>query len=542
LRASLHDHVVDNVLFPHDPVAMAPTILAALGNIFPPQAGGFVVGPMLEIGWGSPISFVTAKVGVVIVLPDPKVVLVGALRVALPAPEAPLVDLRAELYGEITPDHLLFLVSLAGSKVAGFPITGDFGLLIGFGDNPEMAFSAGGFHPHYRPPGELAGMQRVSVDLSPPSLLVMRTEAYLALTSNSFQLGCRVQMSAEVAGVGAEGHLQFDAIVRWTPKFSFEIDLTAGVSLFAFGRSFASVDLHLHLEGPGPWVARGSASISILFFDIDFDLPTIAWGSGDNTPPHAVSPQELVQKALGLPSAWAARLPPDVDTFVRLRPAKSDAGLVVHPLGAFEVRQQVVPLETKIDRIGGNPVSEHRVNLGPPVIGTGGVSVPPAAVSHATDLFAPGEYLNLTDDQKMARPGFEPFPAGLALNGADAEKFGTAVDTDYAWETVYPHEAGLGRIFKEAVQFTAGVTVAALRVGPAGKAVVKNENPYTIARPKVALAAPGQVRVASVRDLGSVAGAPAGPMTTTAAAEVAADLVAANASLAGQVQLVGAGA
>ncbi len=523
LRQGIRDHTTDTLLFPKDPVASAPTILDLLRTIFPTRPGGFVVGPLLELGWGAPVSFVTARLGVIIVVPDPKVILMGSLRVALPLPDAAIVDLRAELYGEITPDHLLFLVSLSGSKVAGFSLAGDFGVLIGFGRDPDFAFSAGGFHPAYPPPGELAGMRRVSVDLSPPAFITMRAEAYLALTTNSFQLGCRVEVRAEVAGVGAEGHLQFDALVLWAPRFSFQIDLSAGVSLFAFGESFASADLHLHLEGPGPWLAHGSASLSFLFFDVDFDLPTISWGDADNPPPDPKSLQKLVQEALSLAGAWAARLPPDTDHLVRLVDlGPHPAVVVVHPLGALEARQQAAPLETTIDRVGRNPVTEKRVNLGSPTIGAN-PALPVKAVSSTQDLFAPGAYLDLTSDQKLSRPGFEPFPSGLVMAGADTDQFGAASAVSYQWDTVFPTDpvSGLKRA-RLRMPFTAlsGSHGAILRAGPAGSSATANHNPYVVAAQPVTMAHHGAATVRSVRDLSIVAGAPAGPLTTTEAARL----------------------
>ncbi len=483
-----------------------------------------MVGPLLELGWGAPVSFVTARLGVIIVLPDPKVILMGSLRVALPLPDAAIVDLRAELYGEITPDHILFLVSLSGSKVAGFSLAGDFGVLIGFGHDPDFAFSAGGFHPAYPPPGELAGMRRVSVDLSPPAFITMRAEAYLALTTNSFQLGCRVEMRAEVAGVGAEGHLQFDALVLWAPRFSFQIDLSAGVSLFAFGESFASADLHLHLEGPGPWLARGSASLSFLFFDVDFDLPTISWGDSDNPPPDTKSLLTLVQEGLSHAGAWAARLPPDTDNLVHLIDLGPDSKIVVvHPLGALEARQQVAPLETTIDRVGRNPVTENRVSLGSPLVGGN----PAKAVSSTTDLFAPGAYLNLTSDQKLSRPGFEPFPSGLVMAGSDTDHHGTASEVSYQWDTVFPRDPVTGlKLLRMHMPFTALASChdVILRAGPTARMVAATGNAYAVTPQPVALAHPGTATVRSVRDLTAVAGAPAAAMTTTEAVQVLADL------------------
>ena len=78
--------------------------------------------------------------------------IIGRVRIALPAPQLPIVDLRATVYGEITPDHLLILVSLDGSRIAGFTVGGDIGLLLRWGGGAEFAISAGGFHPRYDPP------------------------------------------------------------------------------------------------------------------------------------------------------------------------------------------------------------------------------------------------------------------------------------------------------------------------------------------------------------------------------------------------------
>src|SRR5205085_10849426 len=146
---------------------------------------------------------------------DPKLILLGLLRVTLPAPQLPIVDLRADVYGEITPDHVLITGSLDGSRMAMMPMSGDIGVLFAFGSRPEMALSAGGFHPAFHPPRELIGMRRLTADLSPPSFITLRAEAYFALTTNSVQLGAWIELRGEVASIGAEAHLGFDAIVLW---------------------------------------------------------------------------------------------------------------------------------------------------------------------------------------------------------------------------------------------------------------------------------------------------------------------------------------
>jgi len=435
LRARMAEGTLDALLFPSDPVASAPTVLAGLREVLPEREGGFVIGPTFKLGWGSPVPLLTAKLGVLVALPDPTVVAIGALRLAVPTPDAAVVDLRAALYGEISSEAVLITARLDGSRIAGYPLAGDFGFYASFGERPQVALSAGGFHPAYsdRPP-DLASLKRLSVDLSPPAIFSLSAQAYVALTSNSFQLGARVDLRAVVGPVGAEGHIQFDALVLWSPRFAFVAEISAKVALQAFGQTFCAVGLRLQLEGPGPWKAQGTASVSLLFFDVELDAGPVVWGEGTSLPAAPVSPQELVHAALSDPGAWLGRLPAGGEEAVRLVPAGEEERRLVHPLGSFEARQKAVPLETAIDRVGRHPASERRVNLGQPELG----GVPVAAVSETTDLFAPGEFLDLSEDEKLSMPGFRELPSGLRLAPGAGRAHGSPLAAESSWHTVYP--------------------------------------------------------------------------------------------------------
>ena len=56
LSQALSAGSLDAVLFPDNPVANAPQIFNTLRTLFPFKAGGFIIGPMLELGWGPPAS------------------------------------------------------------------------------------------------------------------------------------------------------------------------------------------------------------------------------------------------------------------------------------------------------------------------------------------------------------------------------------------------------------------------------------------------------------------------------------------------------
>ena len=246
LRKGIREGAVAMLLFPEDPVASAPKILDRLAQVFPPQPGGFVIGPMLELGWGSQAGFVKARLGVVLALPDPRIVILGALQIGVPSadidPKLRIVDLRAEIFGEITPDYFLLIVSLAGSKIAGISVSGDIGLLIRWGGGAAFALSAGGFHPKYTPPPELGDLKRIALQMAPPvPILKVRAEAYFAVTGNSIQFGGGVWFSADLGVVSGEAWLTVDALFQWAPRIYFVFLVECGVTIKAFGATVAGV-------------------------------------------------------------------------------------------------------------------------------------------------------------------------------------------------------------------------------------------------------------------------------------------------------------
>lgn len=479
LMAGIHDGTADALLFPDD---LGRVDRGLLEKVFPADGGTVAVGPAFKLGWGRPLSLLTAKLGVILVLPDPKVVLLGALRVAVPSAALPIIDLRASIYGEVTPERVLVLVSLAGSRLAGFGLSGDLGLLFGYGAEPRFAISAGGFHPGYRPPAELSSMRRLAVDISPPVLLSLRAEAYVALTSSAFMLGARVEVSIDFVVADAHGFLAFDAIVQWAP-FHFELDIRAGISVRVLGETFAGVALALHLEGPGRWVAHGTATLQLLFLpDIDLEVGPLTWGTSADPPPAVESPLLLLREELARPESWQVLPPAGTEQLVTLRGGSAnDGALFAHPLGGVGVRQRAVPLGSHIDHIGGHPVSEHLLALGEPTIGDG---QRPATVDPVSELFASGLFLALTDDEKLSRPAFASYPCGLTAGGFGGTPYGPHRETEYRWETSYPNRPELAPNPElapdpegDVVGFDRSEVPHILSVSPVGRHLA-NGNPY----------------------------------------------------------------
>jgi hypothetical protein len=281
------------------------------------------------------------------------------------------------------------------------------------------------------------------------------------------------------------------------------------------------ITINLHLEGPSPWRAHGNAEVEILWWTVPIDVGPYTWGDDDNPPPDPADPRQLVHAALHHnPGSWQALTPPEADEVVRLLPARpSDTEVTVHPLGLFDVRQHAVPLETVITRVGANPVPEgqRRVFFGVPKAN----NTAAGAVSQVTDLFSAGNFLDLTDDQKLSRPSFEQMPAGARVRppGETAEH-AAARQVELRYETFVADDDSLFKLRSVAIldSFFAFAAATTLASGAAGRSELRARTRYSTEPDPIALADAGESVVRSKVTLdAAVAGK---PMTYTQAAEI----------------------
>jgi hypothetical protein len=517
LQAGIGNGALDRILLPDNPVAQAPAIISTLRAVFPPQDGAFLVGPAVEVGWGRPVSFLSLDLAILLLIPDPAIRLLGRGRVTLPAPELPIVDLRAAIYGDLSAERISLRGSLAGSRLAGFPLAGDMALLVQRGDDAELAVTAGGFHPQYRPPRGLEGLQRLSLDLGPPAGLRMRSESYFALTSNSVQLGAQVQIAAVAGPVEAEGHLGFDALIRWEPRFLFVLDVGVGVSIRFEDATIAGIDVALHLEGPGPWRAHGTGSFTFLLIHHDFDVGPFEWGDEDNPPEPVEHPSWRVAAQLADAASWRSHTLDGAESLVRLADTASADTILVHPLAAFELRETVAPLDTRLDRFGAAAIApgEQVLSLVDPKLGP----IPDPACSVVTERFSAGEFMNLTDEQRLSQPGFEELPAGLRLASA-APTFGPVAPTEVRYRTIV-RNADCGAPGDDPdswdraapSRFVAGIVA---RTGAAGRSSLRSAVPVVDPAP-LRLADAAHVEIRSADDLTKLFGDPGETLTVSVA-------------------------
>ena len=437
MRAGLKAGALDAILFPKNPVADAPRILSTLQTIMPPRKGQFIAGPVGRIEWGVP-TVLTIELGILLELPSPtRLLILGQLFALLPTEKKALLQLRMDALGVVDFDRNEISIDavLYDSRILAYTLTGDMALRARFGNNPTFLLAVGGFHPKFTPPAGFPKLERTALTLNKGDSARLRFESYYAITSNTAQVGAHLELLVRAGGFSVDGHMGFDALFQFSP-FSFIVEIKAGVTLKWHGHTLLGVDLEFTLSGPSPWHAHGKATFKIWRFSksVSFDH-----SFGDDAPPPALpsaDPLPELLQALRDPRSWSSRLPPASASLVTLRNQPGVDGVLVHPLGELSVRQRVVPLGITIERFGNTTPSGDR-SFTLQVLDQHGNPTNSAPV---LDHFAAGQFLELSDSERLRRPSFELMEAGRSFGGGlsfggetDASLIGVS-DMDY--ETV----------------------------------------------------------------------------------------------------------
>ncbi|MEO7853546.1 MAG: DUF6603 domain-containing protein, partial [Rubrivivax sp.] len=442
LSTGLATGSLDSFLFPQNPVANAPQIFNQLRVIFPFKAGGFIIGPMLELGWGTP-SLVTARVGLLI---EPsQFVFVGQVIVQLPTlldKDLALLYLQVDFAGGVVfdPLQIWFDGVLRDSRVLFISLHGQFAFRASFGDKPSFIISAGGFNPRFTdlPPGLPSPFQRIGADFS-IGIVGLNFEGYFAVTSATVQAGSSMRVWGDVGIASFEGGFEFNAIIYLVPKFRFETDIRIFAGVEVFGIDFASVEIYGLLAGPGRWHIVGRATVHTpwplpnFHFNVDE-----SWGEDRATTVRKLSLVGELRKELESVSNWSAQLAQAGDTFATFakQAAPVDPNtpqpLLAHPNAVLQFVQKRMPLAKKLDKLGSDSIEGERsiaidtLRFGPVV------KTPDKALS---DNFPTAQFIEMSEDDNLAKPSFDRFTSGCE-SGQRAYTFDAAIAQPFDYEEV----------------------------------------------------------------------------------------------------------
>jgi hypothetical protein len=411
LRSAVINHTLDDILFPPNPIKDAVRIINSIKTIFPPCEGHYVFGPMVKIIWGGALPLVQFEVGIFIELGGPvRIALLGLAHSALPDPALPLLSINVQVLGFIDfgNETLAIDASLYDSRLLQYTLSGQMALRANWGENPDFALSVGGFHPRYSPPANFPSLERLMVAMGAGDFHVALT-TYFAITTNTLQLGAQVSLAAEIIGFSVEGGYGFDALIIFSP-FSFDVDIGAWLTISLDGSELASLSAKLNLTGPNPFHIEGKVKIEIWFVSVKIPIRATF---GDKEPENQISASPLAELTSQLKDARNVRFELPAWASADLIFAK-EAQTLLDPLGDIIISQHAVPLETQLDKFGGGTPPEGERILSVNARDEAGSLLNPPTV---TNQFAPAQFKDMSDDEKLSAPPFEEMPSGIRLSG-----------------------------------------------------------------------------------------------------------------------------
>ena len=414
LRTGLKNHTLDSVMFPKDPIRNAPQIISNINRVFPASRGSHLFGPMLQISWGTP-PLITANLAVVFEIGARRRLLILAqVSAILPRADNELVRLQMDAVGILDFDQgtASLDASLHDSRLLRkFTLTGDMAMRLNWQGSPNFALAVGGLHPAFNPPPGFPKLERIAINLSSGDNPRFRCEAYYALTSNTIQFGARAELFASAAGFSIQGEIGYDVLIQLDPFF-FIAEFQAQLQLKRGSTNLFKVRLEGSLTGPRPLHIKGKATFEILWWDVSirFDKTLVEGEKPPGPEPIVVLPRLL--EALGNTGNWVTQLPATQRQVVTLRPRTSaPTDVFLHPLGSLTIKQNVVPLDIDISRFGqGAPSGVTRFTITRVSVGTNDEKK-----DAVRDFFAPAQFLEMSDEEKLSRPSFEQMDAGVEI-------------------------------------------------------------------------------------------------------------------------------
>lgn len=425
LRDGVKNNSIDNVLFPDDPIKNIAEIISDLETIFPVQEGRYVFGLMGLIGWGEykipdqPVkSLITMEIGLMIEVPKPvRIAVLGVIKSILPTDDNDIVKLQVNFVGTIDFEakYITFDASIYESNFLTFTLAGDMAFRLKWGDEPNFLFSVGGFHPSFTPPPlNLPTMDRLIINFLAEENPRLTLSTYLAITSNTLQFGALLDFYYKITdNIQVVGALGFDILIQFSP-FYLRAELYAMLAVLYKKNAVLSVSLYGMLEGPKPWHVQGKAEFVFLKLNFKANFDKTFGDEGVVILPD-INVMPLLTDAANNTANWQGVFPTESNLSVSLKEqADSEVAIILtHPNGSLRFEQKVVPLNMSINKFGKQtPVDYRHFSL----------EMIDFTTNTTKEFFAPAEFVDLSDNEKLARKSFEKMDAGISVTDSKRYK------------------------------------------------------------------------------------------------------------------------
>lgn len=451
IREKVKGDDFDRVLFPEDPINNVHSIIASLDSIFPIQEGQYSFGIMGKIGWGTP-KLIDIKAGLIFQVPRFKMAIIGTAKSEIvrtsksedgEEPEA-IVLLRIQIsfaaWVEPKKSLLRFDASLFKSEILGKKLTGDAALRLRGGDDPYFMITVGGCHHDFEPPKGLGleKLNRIEIAFKPESIdLDITAQFYVALTSNTLQVGAELTAAYDGPGITIEGGIGFDALFQFRPIY-FKVDAWGYVTVHAWGFS-GGVKVKGSIEGPYPFSFSLYVTVSFGPGSKDFRIPTFTIGRKAREERPTIDVLKELREVIEDDRSWSPVLLDRTEVLVSLRDRRkeftgeedTEAELIVHPFGGLKIDQDRVPLGVILQRFGHHqPEGYNFFSL----------TIPgeEEKTEHLEGFFAPAQFFEMKREEQLTRPSFEKMNSGLQIRDFQELQTGSRIlAKEVRYETEY---------------------------------------------------------------------------------------------------------
>jgi hypothetical protein len=148
----------------------------------------------------------------------------------------------------------------------------------------------------------------------------------------------------------------------------------------------------------------------------------------------------------------------------------------VHPVGVLNVREKVVPLDLQISLYGNaTPSDGNYFSISDVVVNTTDEARQPIQ-----DYFAAGQFLMLSDADKVSAPSFEKYDAGVSIGSAGIVT-GSDSPRTVVYEERYIDDYNAFSRFTRLYAMPASVHASLVRMGAAAASPLKNSGTFKFA-------------------------------------------------------------
>ncbi len=505
VQSEMRSPGLKNILFLEDPIVNINRIVTDSGRYFPIAPDKSLFGLSMIIGYGKP-TLLTLKLAIIFAKPDKNILIPGYLELDLPK-KSKILHIEVNFLAIIDRQegYFFFRADMVNSKIASFKLTGSLVFATDFGSNNGLfVLSVGGFHPSYKDqpeipslPNAFTGLDRLRLSFWDEGENHLYCEAYLAFTSNSIHYGVHAFLHVEgPMGFNIDGHYGYDVLVERDEDENIKIEASIEARIdFRHGEDvLAGVSLNATYTGPTPHKLEGKAKLRICWF-LTVSIP-FCWTCGD--PAQEVSERrtdllDLLLEQLEDIRNWRSEIPDFQHLHVSLRKDPNRLGneILIQPLGALIFSQRTLPLNLEIQKVGLlKPNVVRAVEIGN--ISCNGTDF--TDLKPTQELFAAGDFIELSDEEKLIRPSFERMTSGVRIGDTAIseypEPFINAKDLEYELAYIVPDlpakKAGTQILLKD--QFlihsrNASVSKSAMSWQSGGESQ-NSPNPVKVKRPR----------------------------------------------------------